>query len=335
MAWSVRGPVALGCAAAVIVVACSPSDSASPTTTTVDDSIVETVSIEDVRELKLGLLLPLSGAGTEIGSSMREAIQLAVTEINLAGGVNQQLVSLYFGDEGDNATTALGSLEELMAEGVDAIVGPASSLIASQVLPITIAGDVLTCSPTASALSLDAYPDQGLFLRTIPSDSLQAIAIAQAIERTGKPSAAIAFVDDAFGRPFAELVRNELDQRGIGVLTMEAFDPADTSYDDEAATVADTGANVVAVIGDSSAGPRMVEDLFDKSEEEIEIIINDAMRVPATASTYARLADADRELLSGVSPRSRITNEALLERFTELYPESRGCSRPMRTTAST
>ena len=211
-----------------------------------------------------------------------------------------------------------------MAAGVDAIVGPASSLIAPQVLPITIAGDVLTCSPTASALSLDAYPDQGLFLRTIPSDSLQAIAIARAIERTGKPTAAIAFVDDAFGRPFAELVSTELDRRGIGVLTMEAFDPAGTAYDDEATTVLDTGANVVAVIGDSSAGPRMVEALFDKSEEEAEIIINNAMRVPATASIYARLADADRALLSGVSPQSRIANEALRERFTQAYPESRG-----------
>jgi branched-chain amino acid transport system substrate-binding protein len=323
MAWHVRGPMAVTCAAVMVAVGCSPSDSSSPTTT-VGDTTVETVATVDDGELKLGVLLPLSGAGTEIGSSMRDAIELAVSEINLAGGVNQQLVSLYIEDEGDDAATAIGSLEELMGEGVDAIVGPASSLIAPQVLPITVAGDVLTCSPTASALSLDAYPDQGLFLRTIPSDSLQAIAIARAIEQTGKPTAAIAYVDDAFGRPFAELVSNELDRRGIEVLIMEPFDPAGTAYDDEATTVLDTGANVAAIIGDSSAGPRMVEALFDNAAEEVEIIINDAMRVPATASTYARLADADRELLSGVSPQSRIANEALRDRFTQSYPDSRG-----------
>jgi branched-chain amino acid transport system substrate-binding protein len=153
---------------------------------------------------------------------------------------------------------------------------------------------------------------------------LQAVAIARAIEQTGTPSAAIAFVDDAFGRPFAELVSNDLDRRGIGVLTMEPFDPGDDEYADQAGTVLDTGADVVAIIGDSGAGPRMVEALFDGTDDPIEIIINDAMRVPATASTYARLADEDRASLSGVSPQSRITNEALNERFTRAYPDSRG-----------
>ncbi|MCU1362167.1 MAG: putative transporter substrate-binding protein, partial [Ilumatobacteraceae bacterium] len=290
-----------------------------------------TIPVED-GELQLGVLLPLSGAGTEIGSSMRDAIELAVSEINdpSVGGVNGRPISLYIEDEGDDATTALGSLDKLMGEGVDAIIGPASSLIAPQILPITVAKQVLTCSPTASALSLDAYPDNGLFLRTIPSDSLQAVAIARAIEQTGKPTAAISFIDDSYGRPFAELVADELGRRGISVLSTTGFDPADPIYTDEATTVLDTGAKVVAVIGDASAGPRMVEALFDKSNElpaqdqGVEIIVNDAMRVPTTASTYARLADDDRALLSGVSPQSRITNEALLEKYTSAYPDSRG-----------
>ncbi len=309
---------------AVAVAACSPSG-ATPPTSTVETTTVETaVEFED-GVLQIGVLLPLSGAGTEIGSSMRDAIELAVEEIGEAGGVMNRPISLLVEDEGEDAATALVSLDKLMARGVDAIIGPASSLIAPQILPITIAGDVLTCSPTASAMSLDGYPDSGLFVRTIPSDSLQAIAIARAIEQTGKPTAAITFVDDAFGRPFAEVVSNELDRQGITVVESLGFDPADTEYADEAAIVLATGANVVAVIGDSRAGPRMVESLFDTTDDgEVEIIINDAMRVPATASTYARLADEDRAVLSGVSPQSRIANEALRERFADAYPDSRG-----------
>lgn len=317
--------VAFLAVAAVVAAACSPSG-ATPPTTSVETTTVETPAEFEDGVLQIGVLLPLSGAGTEIGSSMRDAIELAVEEIREAGGVMNRPISLLVEDEGEDAATALVSLDKLMARGVDAIIGPASSLIAPQILPTTIAGNVLTCSPTASAMSLDGYPDNGLFVRTIPSDSLQAIAIARAIEQTGKPTAAITFVDDAFGRPFAEVVSNELDRQGITVLDSLGFDPADTDYADEATDVLATGANVVAVIGDSGSGPRMVESLFDTTDEdgEVEIIINDAMRVPATASTYARLADEDRALLSGVSPQSRIADEALRERFADAYPDSRG-----------
>jgi branched-chain amino acid transport system substrate-binding protein len=323
MGTRVRGSLALIGTAAAVAVACSPS-SAPPATTPPASSVVETLAPVDDGELKLGVLLPLSGAGTEIGSSMRDIIELAVNDINADGGVNDAPITLYIEDEGDEAATAIESLAKLMNQDVDAIVGPASSLIAPQVLPITIAGRVLTCSPTASALSLDTYPDDGLFLRTIPSDSLQAVAVARAIEQTGKPTAAITFVDDGFGRPFAELVSDELGRLSISVLKMQGFDPADTAYEDEAAAVLRTGANVVAVVGDSGAGPRMVESLFDGTAEELEVIVNDAMRVPAAASTYARLAEDDRALLSGVSPQSRIANESLRDRFAQAYPGSRG-----------
>lgn len=310
--------------AAITAAACSPS-SATPPTTTVDTTTVETVVEFEDGILKIGVLLPRSGPGAEIGSSMRDAIDLAVDEIREAGGVMNRPITLFTEDEGEDAATALVSLDALMERGVDAIIGPASSLIAPQILPITVAGNVLTCSPSASAMSLDGYPDNGLFVRTIPSDSLQAIAIARAIEQTGKPTAAIAYIDDAFGRPFAEAVSNELDRKGITVMESLPFDPADTDYADEATAVLATGANVVAVIGDNGSGPRMVASLFDENDEEgdIEIIINDAMRLPATASAYARLSDQDRALLSGVSPQSRITNETLRDRFTAAYPDSR------------
>jgi branched-chain amino acid transport system substrate-binding protein len=312
------------CVAALVTAACSPSDDSTPTTSTTETTTVETVVPIEDGQLQLGVLLPLSGVGAEIGSSMRDAIELAVSEINEAGGVNGRPVVLFIEDEGDEASTALGSLDTLISRDVDAIVGPASSLIAPQMLPITTSEGVLTCSPTASALSLDAYPDRGLFLRTIPSDSLQAVAIARKIEQTGKASAALAYVDDAFGRPFAELVSDELDRRGIGVLTMVGFDPADADYVGDARSALDTGAKVVAVIGDASAGPRMVKALFDGPVDDLEIIVNDAMRVPAVANTYARLSDADRALLSGVSPQARITNESLLQRYNAAYPDSRG-----------
>ena len=59
---------------------------------------------------------------------------------------------------------------------------------------------------TAARSLLDDFPDRGLFFRTIPSDSLQAMAMAEAVDRTGASKATIAYIDDDYGQSFADQV---------------------------------------------------------------------------------------------------------------------------------
>ena len=68
----------------------------------------------------------------------------------------------------------------------------------------------MACSPTASASLLDNFPDNGLFFRTIPSDSLQAIAIVEAVNQTGANTATVAYIDDDYGQLFAESIGEAL-----------------------------------------------------------------------------------------------------------------------------
>ena len=78
---------------------------------------------------------------------------------------------------------------------------------------------MLACSPTASALALDDFPDDGLFFRTVPSDSMQAAAIVQVAEQTGVPSVIVVYVDDALRTP--ALRRGE---RGLAASSLDVDD---------------------------------------------------------------------------------------------------------------
>ena len=139
------------------------------------------------------------------------------------GGATVEVVEA---DEGANATTAARPSRGSIERGVDAVVGPASSTVALGALGDLMAGDVLTCSPTASALALDDYPDSELFFRTVPSDSLQAAAIARLAEQTGARTAAVAYLDDAYGRPLAEATMAALEASGLSVAE-SGFDALD------------------------------------------------------------------------------------------------------------
>ena len=167
--------------------ACSSSAASPPTAPPPSLEITSTSVAPRVDDgvLQIGVLLPSSGAGAAIGQSARAAIRVAVDLANQHGGVNGHPVQTYFRDEGADAVTASIGLDQLLANQVDVIIGPGSSNTTVALLPKIVQAGVAACSPSASALELDTFPDRGLFFRTIPSDSLQAEAIAKVIEQTG------------------------------------------------------------------------------------------------------------------------------------------------------
>ena len=172
-----------------------PASLASATSTTelrrVDDGI-----------LRIGIMLPESGDGAALGAPLIEAALGASAAINAAGGVLGGKVEVIGNvDEGSSTSTTREAIATLIEQGVDAVIGPASSTVALATVPQLMEAGILTCSPTATALALDDLPDRSLFFRTAPSDSLQAIAIAEQAERTGALAAVVVNLDDAYGRP--------------------------------------------------------------------------------------------------------------------------------------
>ena len=154
--------------------------------------------------LTIGTLLPVTGPGNQIGIAAINAVNVGVRTINEGSGVLDQPVRWVNASEGESPDEAQAGVDQLLAANVDAVIGPASSLIALEVLDELMAAGVLVCSPAATALSLNDYPDRELFFRTVPSDSLMAQAMAVVASNTGVDTYAVVYLDDQFGRPFAQ-----------------------------------------------------------------------------------------------------------------------------------
>jgi ABC-type branched-subunit amino acid transport system substrate-binding protein len=74
--------------------------------------------------LTLGTVLPETGNLAFLGPPMIAAVELAVQDINEAGGVNGSEVELLLGDSGDgDGTVANQTVDRHLAAGADAIIG--------------------------------------------------------------------------------------------------------------------------------------------------------------------------------------------------------------------
>jgi branched-chain amino acid transport system substrate-binding protein len=253
--------------------------------------------------LTIGVLLPRSGEGATIGIPATSAVDLAVNQINQSGGVFGENVRLVPTDEGNTMEQAAAAVDELIASDVDAVVGPASSLVALEYLDEFVDAGVLTCSPSATALALDDFPDDGLFFRTVPSDSLSAVALGFLAGQTGVSTATVVYVDDAFGRPFARAVMDNLPRRQIDVLDEVPLTPGDTDYSDEVELLAGADATgTIVVIAASNAGWSFLSELAAVMPDPPDIVVNDALRRPPAIEIVAELPEDFRSAIVGFSP---------------------------------
>lgn len=313
---------AVALAVSLALAACSDGGDATPTTTTQLAAPSTTLEADD-GVLRIGAVLPSGGTAPDMGVSMRAALTLAVTEVNDAGGVLGRPVEVRVIDEGDNAAAADLAVQELVRDGFDAIIGPTSSLHLLETLDSAVRNGVFTCAPTASAMSLDAYPADGLLMRTVPSDSLQATAIARVADDTGRDDAVVLYLDDGYGRPFAETVERELRDGGTNVLGSFAFTPGDVPDPAAIAAANALRPGVVVVVADAVTGPAIVSALDEAAPtSDAQFIVNDAMRRPDASAAPYRTDLATRIL--GVSPRAYPQPGPFLDALTAVDPTALG-----------
>jgi branched-chain amino acid transport system substrate-binding protein len=301
--------LAVAVAVAALLAACSnASNDAAPASTTPTPVTSQPTRPVSDDHLMIGFLLPQSGVGAAFGAPLLGGARLALSEINGAGGVNGRQVESVFGNEGSDAGEAATSLDALLDAGVDAIVGPASSRIAANLLARTVRARVPVCSPTATAIGLDNFPDDDLFFRTVPSDSLQAMALAAAIVETGRSNVALLYADDDYGTQFAESLRKALVARQATITSSVSFDTTAPEPSSSAAEAMAKEPEVVAVIGNADAGSRMLAaldaEIRASGAELPSIFINDAMRASAVVTPPTAADRPFVRAIRGTSPQA-------------------------------
>ena len=292
--------VALAIAAGAVIAACSGSGGSDPAPTVVTTTTEPLQVRVDDGVLRIGALVPSGDTG--IGALLTESIDQAIAQVNTAGGVLGEPVEFATDDEGDSPVTASQAIENLVAAGVDAIIGPTSSNAAIGALDMAVADGIVTCSATATAIALDEYPDGGLFFRTIATDSLQAIAIAGEVQATGAANVVIVHVDDAYGRPYAEAVADALDGP-ILVDTIAVAVGVDDLTEDIDELVA-AAPQAVVVVGSGEDTARFLEGMGQREDIDVStIIVNDDARSAGSRQVMAGLPDSIRDRVVAVAPQ--------------------------------
>ena len=253
-------------------------------------------------QLVLGALLPQSGDLSAIIKSLITPIQMAVTEINAAGGVNGKDVLLKQADDGTSVDVATSSLDTLLtSDKVDAILGAAGSTTTLGIIDKIKTNGVVECSGsnTAAELSVDGGAAGGYFLRTAPPDSLQGPALAQLILNDNKSKIAILTRNDSYGTGFGSSLESTLKDGGAQVVVNAAYDPKAADFKADVAKAAGKGADAVVVIGFNDDGGKVVKEMIAQNlgPKNVQIYTADGMQ---GSSFYKGVDTAHPAVIEGI-----------------------------------
>jgi len=213
--------------------------------------------------LVIGSLTPQTGSLAFQGPQQLAALQLAVDDVNAAGGVLGQPVQLTTGDSGDASTDiATQTADRLLQSGVNAIVGASSSGVSLTVIDKIVGAGVMMISPASTSDELTEYEDRGLFFRTVPPDTLQARALADLIGEGGSNTVGILALNDPYGVGLAENTRAFLLADGLAedAVVEVVYDPQAANYDAEVQQMTELGPDAILVIGFEESS-RIIEGL--------------------------------------------------------------------------
>jgi ABC-type branched-subunit amino acid transport system substrate-binding protein len=199
--------------------------------------------------LRIGTLLPETGTLSFLGPPMIAATKLAVQEVNENGGYNDQDVALTEGDSGDTSTdTANSTVDRELSEGVDAIVGAASSAVTLTVIDKVVNAGVVLFSPANTSAAFTDYPDKGLYFRDSPPDALQGEVLAGMIADDGHSTLAMLVLNDPYGTGLADAIGENFEDSGGEVVERIEYDPQASTFDAEVQRIADADPDAIALI---------------------------------------------------------------------------------------
>jgi branched-chain amino acid transport system substrate-binding protein len=179
------------------------------------DRAVTRYNAPDAETVTIGAVYPASLWNND--HYLRDALELAMDQINKAGGVLGKPLSLVIRDDYGDSHIAQEIAETFSDAGITAVVGHWTSGVCYYVEDIYEEREIVMISPGATSLALFEYDYQYIY-RTIANNQVYAETLANYAETAGIRRPAIYYAEDTYGIDVAQLVEKELAKRRIPVV---------------------------------------------------------------------------------------------------------------------
>ena len=202
-------------------------------------------SSADGAVVKIGFIGPLTGDYANYGTLCRQAVEMAIDEINAKGGVNGASIKLFAEDSEGDSQKALAAMEKLSSsDKVCAIIGPVLTGETFSVAERAQAEGIVIITPSASHKDITNVGDY--IFRTTPSDGLQGeVAGKYWSQVLGYTKLAVLYAKNDYSQGLYESMSEAFMQDGGQIVAAETFMVGDKDFKTQLTKLKNTDAQAI------------------------------------------------------------------------------------------
>lgn len=202
-------------------------------------------SSADGAVVKIGFIGPLTGDYANYGTLCRQAVEMAIDEINAKGGVNGASIKLFAEDSEGDSQKALAAMEKLSSsDKVCAIIGPVLTGETFSVAERAQAEGIVIITPSASHKDITNVGDY--IFRTTPSDGLQGeVAGKYWSQVLGYTKLAVLYAKNDYSQGLYESMSEAFTQDGGQIVAAETFMVGDKDFKTQLTKLKNTDAQAI------------------------------------------------------------------------------------------
>ncbi len=277
--------------------------------------------------IKLGIVAPMSGPNARYGAFSMHGAELAVKEINEAGGVDGHKIELYNADSQGTPVEGVSATRRLIDEDeAGFIIGDVSSSVTLAMQPVVEDAGVLLLNAASSNPKITYGAGVGGYkwtFRNYPTDENRALIVAKyAAEQRGFTKFAVLSVDTDYGRSAIEFTKKYLPEFKGEILSEDYYKEGEVDFRSVLSKIRDNGAQAIIMYGLADTTPIVARQMVELGlAGKVTLIgngeFNTAKTIESAPTALEGAVEAAAWLPAWDSPESK----AFVEKFTTTYKE--------------
>ena len=278
--------------------------------------------------IKLGIVAPMSGPNARYGAFSMHGAELAVKEINDAGGVDGHKMELYNADSQGTPVEGVSATRRLIDEDeVGFIIGDVSSSVTLAMQPVVEDAEVLLLNAASSNPKITYGAGVGGYkwtYRNYPTDENRALIVAKyAAEKRGFTKFAVLSVDTDYGRSAIEFTKKYLPQFKGQILSEDYYKEGEVDFRSVLAKIRDNGAQAIILYGLADTTPIIARQMVELGlAGKVTLIGNGEFNTETTIKSAPTALEGAVEAAAWLPVWDSPASKAFVEKFTAAYKEA-------------
>lgn len=200
-------------------------------------------------KIQLAAILPMEGALANFGVGYKQGMEMAVADINAAGGIRGVPLEVVYFDDKSDPELSVEAMEAVHDSGIPVVIGAIGSENSLAIAPYAGTFDIVMLSPASTTGALTLYP---AVYRTVASDVYQGGGMAKIVGGIGGvDSIVVVCLDNQYGKSLMQSFEHESENYLINVdniteIEIDDDEPMDVNWVVE--TMAEEHPDVVILI---------------------------------------------------------------------------------------